>query len=414
MSLYSDNQTKHFYVINNGDVVKVSNLNGSDKFRIVITDNSGNGIATTDYLTEKLILNKKMNVISPVYFRKWTVKALTSAPVADTTYRMYFYLENLLGFGLADRWDIATAYTAKTGDSIATVMTALKNDLDLKLNGAGPLKGDFVVTLAPDGSNNIVVSENTASKTYKYTTMDVMMHKTPYEYDVTMSTYDGNTVWGGDVNKEIKAENTSTVKIKSGMNVYDMEHYFLRNRADLYDLTPDFGTSIINETRTDINKEYICFDIHYAFSDELGFTYFSEKDMTFAVDTTNTAAISALAKIFGTEVGNIDSFGYIYDEASWAANYWRLADYFAAGNTDNKDAWNGDGWLIFNFHAGKYAGKTFAPKYNGDAMDTVSATGTTSYAIYSTTSASDMGSATPVTPSTLGDFDLSKVTITIS
>lgn len=409
MSLYSDNQTKHFFVINNGDVVKVNNVNGTDKFRIIITDNAGNGIATTDVLSEDLILNKKMNVLSPVYFRKWTVAPM-AAVTADTNYSLYFYLENMLGFGMQDRWDIVASYKAKSGDSVATVMGKLKDNLDLKLNGSGPLKGDFTVTV--DGSNNIVVKENKASNTYKWTKLDILTHGTPYNYDVTMSTFDGANVWGGASNKEIKATDITNEapRIKSGMKVFDMEQYFMRNRADLYSLSPDFNTSIINEVRADVDKNYVCFDIHYAFSDGLGFTYFSEKDMTFAVDSTNTDAIAKLAKIFNVEnSANLESMGYIYDEATWAANYWRLADYFAAGNTANKDAWNGDGWLIFNFPAGKYAGKTISPKYDGSSMDTVSATSSTSFAIYSTTSSADMGSATPVTADTLADFDLNKV-----
>ena len=84
------------------------------------------------------------------------------------------------------------------------------------------------------------------------------------------------------------------------------------------------------------------------------------------------------------------------------------------GNTANKNSWNGDGWLVFNFPAGKYAGRTFAPKYDGAAMATVAMTGTTSYAIYSTTDATDMGAATPVTSSTLDEFDVNKVTYTTS
>lgn len=408
---YGDNQTKHFFVINNGDVVKINNLNGTDKFRVIITDNAGNGIATSDILSEKLILNKKMNTVMPIYYRKWTVNAMASV-AADTTYYLYFYLENMLGFGMQDRWDRVAAYTAKSGDSVNAVMTALKEDLDLKLNGAGPIKNDFVVTM--DG-NNIVVKENSASNTYTWTKMDILTHGNPYVYNVTMSTYDGNAVWGGDTNKQIKAADTTEVRIKSGMKVFDMEQYFLRNRADMYSLTPDFNTSIINEPRTDVNKDYILFDIHYAFSDGLGFTYFSEKDLTLAVDAANTAALTELAKVFNVDNNaNLESMGYIYDEATWRANYWRLADYFAAGNTANKDEWNGDGWLIFNFPAGKYAGKTISPKYDGDAMATVSATSSTSFAIYSTTNATDMGAATPVTGDTLADFDINKVEFAIA
>ena len=424
MNTYSDNQTGQFYVINATDKVKISNLNGTGKFNVMIADSNNKGIYTTDILDKKLILRKKLNTVKPVYYRKWTVNA--PASVADnTTYSLFFYLENMLGFGMQDRWDIVASYTTGTSETVATVMTAIKDDLISKISAAnrpanypkyGPIADDFIVEL--DGSNNIIVKENPASATYHYNDMDMHTNGTVYEYDLTLSTYDGNAIWGNNA-RRIMATNDTTVRIAAGMIVRDMEHFFARNRADIYDLTPNFGASIINELRANPGANYILYNIHHAFSDGLGFTYFSEKDLTLAVDTTNTDAITELNKAFNVESGDFTTFGYIYDEASWRANYWRLADYFAtehaAGRTPgNETSWNGDGWLVFNFPAGTYAGKTFGPKYDGDAMATVSMTGTTSFAIYSTTNATDMGSATPVTSSTLNQFDTSKVTITIS
>lgn len=413
---YSDNQTGHFYVINATDKVKVSNLNGTGKFNIMIADSNNNGIYTTDILDKNLILRKKLNTVEPKYFRKWTVKAMTNV-TADTTYRLYFYLENMMGFGMQDRWDIVAAYTAKSGDSVATVMTALKDELISKISAAnrpanmpgfGPIVNDFIVEMS---GNNIVVKENPASKTYTYNEMEMLTNSGVYEYDLTLSTYDGENIWGDNA-RRINPENTTDVRIKAGIIVRDMEHFFARNRADIYDLTPNFGASIVNELRANTNANYILYNIHYAFSDGLGFTYFSEKDLTLAVDVTNGDAITALNDIFGVESGDMTSFGYINDEASWRANYWRLADYFAAehaaGRTPgNETSWNGDGWLVFNFPAGKYAGRTFAPKYNNAAMATVPMTGTTSYAIYSVTDATDMGAAGA---QTISEFDTAKVT----
>ena len=419
MNTYSDNQTGHLYVIKSNDKVKISNLNGSDKFSIVISDSNNNPIYTTDVIEKKHILKHKINTVEPIYFRKWTVKALTAAPVADTLYSLYFYLENMQGFGMQDRWDIAATYKAKTGDTIATVMTALKDELVNKISAVGsignfgPIANDFIVEL--DGSNNIIVKENPASKTYTHNDTEILMGAAPYEYDLTLSTYDGNGLWGGNP-RRINAENTTTVRFAAGVVVKDMENFFARNRADLYSLSPNFNTSIVNDLRAESDQNYIMYNMHYAFSDGLGFTYFSEKDLNLAVDLRNADAITELGKIFGTELNGFDSFGYIYDEASWRDNYWRLADYFAAehaaGRTPgNETSWNNDGWLIFNFPAGKYAGKTISPKYDNNAIKNVSATGTTSYAIYSVTDSTDMGGY-PV--SDITTFDTNKVEFAVA
>lgn len=416
--LYSDNQTGHFFVAASSNDVRATRP-VNHKFRILVAN--GEDAAASDLLDDRLILNKGVKAVAPIYYRKWVVAPMNSV-VANTTYSLYFYLENMLGFGLQDRWDIVASYTTGadvTGVSAATVMEAIKNDLIEKIGAKGakhqdgPIANDFIVEL--DGTS-IVVKENPASKTYRFNELDMRTHDHPYMYDLTLSTYDGNAIWGNN-NKVIYAQNTTDIRVKSGMIVKDMEHYFSRNRADIYDLNPNFGASIINELYADENKNYSIVNIHYAFSDGLGFSYRSEKDLNIAVeeanagDTTNGEAV--LANI--ENPSDAINVAYIYDEASWRANYDMLTSYFAAekaaGRTPgNKDEWNGDGWLVFNFPVGKYAGKTLAPKYDGDSMNTATLGTTAPYAIYSTTSAADMGSATPVTHDTLDSFDVSKVT----
>ena len=284
--IYSDNQTKHFYALKSTDSVEVvDNIDGK-KLRLVVKDSNGNAFGTSDVIDRKLILKMDVKEVLPIRFRTWTVTAPTTI-VAGNTYRIYFYLENLLGFGLQDRWDLVAAHTATANDTAASVMSALRDELDGKLNAAGPIKGDFTVTLT---GSTITVAENTASKTYKFTKNDIYLHGSPYMYNVTMSTFDGNDAWGGQ--KSIVAQDVpgaNGIRIPAAMRVLDMEHYFVRNRADLYDLTPDFYTSIINKTNTDESASaYYTLDIHYAFSDELGFTYFSEKDITIACPNVNT------------------------------------------------------------------------------------------------------------------------------
>lgn len=298
--VFPDNQTKHFYALKSSDTATVKQV--GDNLRVIFKDSNSNAIGTTDTINTRHILSAKITEVLPTYFRKWTVSALSaSAVAADTTYYVYFYLENMLGFGVQDRFDRVASYTAKTGDTVATVMAALKADLENKLN-AGPVKGDFTVTLS---TNDIVVTENKNSKTYKFNELDMRMNSTPYVYNVTMST--GKTTGGAieawtSAQKEIKATNTSDVYITAADKVRAMELYFLRNRGDLYDLNPDFKTAILNEANIEYNTAhyYYTLDVHYAFSDELGYTYYSEKDLTVAMNNSSHAAPSKLTTLLAS------------------------------------------------------------------------------------------------------------------
>ena len=294
--IFSDMQTKHFYALKSSNVYDVKTLENSDLLRVILyassSDKSNNkAMVTTDIIDRKLIKHIKINEVKPTYFRQWTVTAPASV-AADTTYYVYFYLENMLGFGMQDRWDRVAAYTAKAGDTVATVMTALKNDLDSKLNGAGPIKGDFTVTSG--SSNSIVVAENPNSSTFKeMSELYLRTHGNPYAYHVTMSTgksVDGAIEAWSDAQKEIKSQDTNVVYIKPATKVLAMELYFLRNRGDLYDLSKNFYASILNEANTDTTAEaYYTLDIDYAFSDTQGYTYHSDKQMSFAVPSEATA-----------------------------------------------------------------------------------------------------------------------------
>lgn len=345
--IFSDNQTKHFYVLdgtteNTHYAVKV--LNSGDLRRFVAMHSDGN--ETSDIINKKLVKSAVVNQVKPTYFRQW-VAAIPVTVTAATTYRVYFYLENMLGFGIQDRFDRVASYT--TGASETTglnVATAIKNDLDSQLNDGGPVKGDFTVALGttsnsasyapafaqatanpaksivfdtnkfyylPTGHTAgaalsavtdkvevdlVVVRENSTSSTYKFNELDMRMHTNPYAYNVTMSTAVGDD----DVildQKEIKATNTSTVYIKAAQKVKAMELYFMRNRADLYDLNKDFYTSILNNTHvTSDDQAYYTIDIDYAYSDTLGFTYHSDKQMSVAVPTsTKSDATTIMNKI---------------------------------------------------------------------------------------------------------------------
>jgi len=374
--IFSDNQTKHFYVLdgtteNTHYAVKV--LNSGDLRRFVALHSDGN--ETSDIINKKLVKNAVVNQVKPTYLRKWVVNPVAANTaggtyMADgTTCYLYFYLENMLGMGMQDRWDRVASYKV-SGETTtpAMVMTGLKNDLNLKLNAAGPIKNDFIVTVldgsmsvddaesifkttdTPDSDswtegtdsesltkgsgtvsgkkytlvkhegeykktyiydnvaedldvNSLVVYENAASDTFQsLTELDLRMHTNPYAYNVTMSTgittNNGIEAWS-DSQKEIKATETGDVYLSAALKVKAMEMYFLRNRADKYDLNADFYTSILNKSRvTNMSQAYYTIDIDYAFSDTQGYTYHSDKQISVAVPTsTKSDATTIMNKI---------------------------------------------------------------------------------------------------------------------
>lgn len=329
--VFSDNQTKHFYALNaatdgsDGVLYEVKALANSDAIRVMLYKNAtdktaGKAMATTDIINRKLIKRAKVNEVKPIYYRKWVVNPMSSVS-AGKTYRLYFYLENMYGFGIQDRWDLVASHTATSTDTVASVMAALKTDLDGKLNPTyadTPLKNDFTVSV--DNSTNVItVAENPNSKTFRQLNeMALRMHDNPYVYDVTLSTYDGDTVWGSNA-RRILPQNTANVYVSAAQKVQAMELYFLRNRADLYDLTKDFNVSILNETNTNTSAtSYYTVDIDYAFSDTQGYTYHSDKQLSIAVPgAANSPYDSAAKTLMNAIVGNtVDSLAAIVNDST--------------------------------------------------------------------------------------------------
>lgn len=363
--LYSDNQTKHFYVIPASNGYTVKDLEDSNLFRLILNQDNNQKV-TSDVIDRKLIKKIKINEVKPTYFRKWVVTAPSGNDIADNTpYHVYFYLENMMGFGMQDRWDRVADYTSGVNTSASAIMTGLAKDLWLKLNGAGPIKDDFTIALAvrtvgkvwdpdnnyesdvisngtrkitskedgkevtyeivlnkdivtkegvekntfnpTDTATTIVVLENPDSDTFSpLDVTDLRMHTNPYAYNVTMSTgfskhhaatnntreyYDEIVPWNDQ--KQILATNVvnNTPYISSATKVLAMELYFLRNRADKYDLTKPFDISILNEhQKLTANATYYTLDIDYAFSDTQGYTYHSDKQLSIACATKATLA----------------------------------------------------------------------------------------------------------------------------
>jgi hypothetical protein len=212
------------------------------------------------------------------------------------------------GFGMQDRWDITATYKVKNGDDDAAIMAHLAMELYAKINVSGPIKNDFIISYGgkditekdyevyankgtlptATSGNNIIVRENDTPNypTYTHSDMEIRTNAHPYEYDLTLSTYDGTDLWGNNprrIGPDKTNPSTDTVRFKSGVIVKDMEQFFMRNRMDLYSLNPNFNTSIVNDLKADRTAAYSIVNIHYAFSDGLGFTYYSEKDLNIAV-----------------------------------------------------------------------------------------------------------------------------------
>lgn len=159
--IFGDNQTKHFYVLDGYASTNylVKTGQDADLRRFIAVHSNGN--EASDILSKKLIKRAVVNQVKPTYLRKWVVSPVTANTaggtyMADgTTCYLYFYLENMLGMGMQDRWDRVASYKVDGETTTpAMVMAALKNDLNLKLNGAGPIKNDFIVTIL-DGSMSV-------------------------------------------------------------------------------------------------------------------------------------------------------------------------------------------------------------------------------------------------------------------
>ena len=304
--VYSDNQTRHFYVVAGSAGVAKKELAGTDKFRLMIhqggndASTASNITATTDIFDKKLIKDVRVSKPKGIGTRTWTFGI--SSVTANKEYRLYFYLENLLGFGMQDRWDRVASYTPSS-TTASDFYIGIACDLYNKILAAGPLKNDFTISVTTSGDPVAITSgipsdyTGTTATGIKIaevaptvTDWDVVMHNFPYKYNVTISSaYDtDNAAWIYQSAATVREAKPTVSYGHNGVVLYDMEHYFMRNRGDLYDVNPDFYTSIKNAQYINMGSDYACVDVHYAFSDDLGFTYHSDKDFT--IVTTGTAS----------------------------------------------------------------------------------------------------------------------------
>lgn len=333
--VYGDNQTKHFYVVTGSAGVAKKALAGTDKFRLNIHEGgnaagtASNVTATTDIFDKNLIKDVRVSTPKGIATRTWTIN-IHGNPVANTTYKLYFYIEDLYGFGIQDRWDRVASYKA-TSTTASDLYKGLAKDIKNKLYGdrykIGPIADDFEFYVTTSGSDVAVDSSSfdaaTATgikiveKTVTPTEMDIrVLHNFPHRYDVIISgiTDDDNQWISDGSSSTVLYSEPSVAYGHNGVKIYDMEHYFNRNRADLYDITKDFYTSIPNKQYSSLTGDYATVDVHYAYKDSGSFDYASEKDLTIAVPATTATDFTAFAQATANDPGALvkDSGKYYY------------------------------------------------------------------------------------------------------
>lgn len=303
--IYGDNQTKHFYVVDSANDVVITNVT-DNLFRIQFKN--GDEIEeVSDVIDNRRILNIRTGVPAYPKTKKWEI---TVPEAVEGKYRIYFYIENLFGFGMQDRWDRVISYDSSVNDSEEDIAKGLADAFNLMFNNVDykhmMLNGEFEAS-----ASGAVVT--ITQKAQEVTKKDIYLRNYANNYNVIVSAVyeklDSNGHYGDTClfDEDVKiypAIEEDVSDATNAMTVLDMEHYFLRNRGDIYDLTKDFNISILNEIRTDEKKHYATVDVHYAFSDGLGFTYYSEKDITIAVaGASKAAALGAASVIYNKITG---------------------------------------------------------------------------------------------------------------
>lgn len=146
--VYSDLQTKHFYIVAGSAGIAKKTLANTNKFRMNIHE-GGNAVSTasnitttTDVIDKDLIRDIRVSEPKGVATRSWafTISSVT----ANKRYALYFYVENLFGFGLQDRWDNVISYTPASSTA-SDFYKGIACDFYNKVCAAGPICKDFEI-----------------------------------------------------------------------------------------------------------------------------------------------------------------------------------------------------------------------------------------------------------------------------
>ena len=316
--VYGDNQTKHFYVVTGSAGVAKKALAGTDKFRLNIHEGgnaagtASNVTATTDIFDKNLIKDVRVSTPKGIATRTWTIN-IQGNPVANTTYRLYFYIEDLYGFGVQDRWDRVASYKA-TSTTASDLYKGLAKDIKNKLYGdrykIGPIADDFEFYVTTSGSDVAVDSSSFDAATATGIKI-VEKTVTPTEIQVLNSngTYD-DVVWGS-------VTPASGVTIKNGKLTADFEYFHMGERGDQYRMVgwPDYvpTTYIVDPTW---QYGYDTVAIHYAYVGANHSVQKSEKDITFIVPRASTdSTASQVGALASSLLAAIEAANPVYTKS---------------------------------------------------------------------------------------------------
>lgn len=320
--VYGDNQTRHFYVISKLPTVREA-LNG--KFRLKIKQ--GGSYVTSDIMDPHHIREIRVSKPAGMKYRKWNVALASSmienSKVKEGSYSIYFYVEDMNGFGIMDRFDRVITYVTDGTESADDFYTNFGHLVDANLNQAGFLVSDFTVTASSSG---IEIKEIP----HPIGNYDIINHNLPHQYKVivTCNEVDG-TLWMNNLSGMNLANPVANPKYLAptiwgmrvnGVNIADMEHYFARNRGDLYDMNACMYTAIVNDLYADMDTEYYVCDIKYFYQDTGNFSYNSEKEITFACTEALLANQIATSIFGGTEAYTITGDSTTVDKIMCGGN----------------------------------------------------------------------------------------------
>lgn len=205
-------------------------------------------------------------------------------PIVGQEYILRFTFYNL-GMGGPENQYIKNggAYRVKTGDTVATVLTALK-DLAIK-NFSREAYPMATFTITGTGATTKLVVEEVPQPWVRGKRQAAPI---PFAVNTVPVNIDGGQYPWGKVTDVTKA-NTNVVK--NGRIVADMEYFYIGERADQFrgvGYPDNFETVYL----ADPTKEYSFIDIHYFYAGDAEDVQKSKKYITLAIpnDSTYTAA----------------------------------------------------------------------------------------------------------------------------
>lgn len=438
--IFPENQVRNFYVaksIKTGSAAMttagdIKAHQKGDKYWFEYVDANGKTI-TSDIIRIKNIRDIRISLAEGFNGRVWGVSIDTTGMQPGDVCLMHFDLGNIFGFGEGEKFYYEYPVIFTAGMTGADLLKKFENILaETSTNAQG-------ITVSGVLKYNKVMASVFKSITYNSTDNVLYFQEAEQEYNGLLGYYphpvsvkiDADAVrtlpaGGVQTMNPFTIENVNDPSatgtytnapaaqiMTNGYKIAAMERYFSKVRADLYGYMgyPDVNPSAMIMTSADLANTYYTLDIKYYTQLSGVNNQNSEKEMTIAAVSLSdlTLLINGLNFTISPKTST-STLGYIGNTSSWRSNYGMLTDYFrheeAAGRVPgNKDAWNGDGWIVLNF----YQPEATKFKYSYDGVEAIPVninTGSTpsTYIIISVTDPADGIGAT------LETFDMAKFT----